>query len=292
MKELIDERSAEGALIASAMPDEARRGGAWLVAIDLDGTTINEAGQVSHAVKSELRRVEQAGHHLLITTGRSVATTLSVMKDIAMQPEYLVCSNGAVTLQRCEGAPGGYRRLRVSGFDASAVLDAVRTHLPSAQLAIEDEQGPYRYSHPFPPASTEPENVQTLVPFDALLSGNAVRVVVFAPAMEITEFRSIVERMHLSGVTYSLGWTSWLDIAAADVTKATAAEVVRADLGFHRNQVVAVGDGHNDIELLEWAAKYGRGVAMGQAPQELLAVASEITGSIEEDGLAQVLASL
>ncbi|MGZ5367090.1 MAG: HAD family hydrolase, partial [Aeromicrobium sp.] len=50
--------------------------------------------------------------------------------------------------------------------------------------------------------------------------------------------------------------------------------------------VLAVGDGHNDFEMLEWA---GRGVAMGHAPDRVKHIADDVTGSIEQDGLAQEL---
>mgnify|MGYP001756842431 FL=1 len=52
---------------------------------------------------------------------------------------------------------------------------------------------------------------------------------------------------------------------------------------------VAVGDGRNDIEMLRWA---GRGVAMGQAVEEVVAAADEVTGHVDEHGLATVLRSL
>ena len=52
---------------------------------------------------------------------------------------------------------------------------------------------------------------------------------------------------------------------------------------------MAVGDGRNDIEMLTWAR---RGVAMGQAPAEVIAAADEVTHSVFEDGAAHVLRSL
>jgi len=76
------------------------------------------------------------------------------------------------------------------------------------------------------------------------------------------------------------------------VNKATAMERVRRRLSIQRNRVMAVGDGHNDRELLAWAGAHGRGVAMGQAPAAVIAAASELTGSIDHDGLAQILATL
>jgi 5-amino-6-(5-phospho-D-ribitylamino)uracil phosphatase len=276
---------------ASAEPEVAVTDG-WLVAIDLDGTTIDEAGNASRDVVRQLRRVEQVGHHLLIATGRSATTTLPVLDRIGVRPEYIVCSNGAVILQRKAAAPSGYHRLHVTVFDASAVLEAVRAHLPEARIAVEDEDGIYRYTHPFPPATTGVTEGQVIVPFETLVSGRAVRVIAVMPDHDVTEFAAIVERMDLRGVTFSLGWTAWLDIAGEGITKAAAAERVRAALGIGRAHVMAVGDGFNDIEFLRWAGEFGRGVAMGHAPAALRAVATETTGTFAEDGLARVLATL
>ena len=61
---------------------------------------------------------------------------------------------------------------------------------------------------------------------------------------------------------------------------------VRGWLDIPRSRVMAVGDGRNDIDMLKWASEQGRGVAMGQAPEEVLAVSSERTGTDIDDGVA------
>ena len=126
---------------------------AWLVAIDLDGTTIDEAGDASRDVVGQLRRVERVGHHLLIATGRSATTTLPVLDRIGTRPEYVVCSNGAVILQRNAAAPAD-----ITGFTSRVSMPQRCwkrcAHLPEARIAVEDEDGVYRYTHPFPPATT------------------------------------------------------------------------------------------------------------------------------------------
>ena len=103
------------------------------------------------------------------------------------------------------------------------------------------------------------------------------------------EFSDTIEQIGLAGVTYSVGWTAWLDIAGAGVTKASALERLRGHLGIESHLTVAVGDGRNDIEMLGWAH---RGVAMGQAPEEVIAAANEVTASVLDDGAAHVLRSL
>lgn len=262
----------------------------WLVALDIDGTTLREDGSISDAVIEQVRRLEAAGHQVMLATGRSCATTIPVLEPLGITPEFLVCCNGAITLRRDPAAPGGYRRQWVESFDPTEVLQSIHTQLANARFAVEDEFGHYRYTEPFPDATIGLDSEH--VAFDELLNRSATRLVVASPDHDMEDFLAVVEKMGLHRVSYAIGWTAWLDIAADGVNKATAMERVRVELGIPRERVMAVADGRNDIELLSWAAEGGRGVAMGHSPAELLDVAGEVTGSVHEDGLAQVLATL
>ena len=262
----------------------------WLVALDIDGTTMHENGTISDGVLDQVRRLAAAGHEVMLATGRSSATTLPVLERLDITPRFVVCSNGAITLHRDPASPAGYRREWVETFDPTDVLMQIRSHLVGARYAVEDERGFYRYTEPFPDATIglDSEHVE----FDDLLRQDATRVVVISPDHDMEDFLQIVDRMGLNRVSYAIGWTAWLDIAPDGVNKATAMERVRAEFGIPRSRVMAVGDGRNDIEMLQWASVQGRGVAMGQAPHEVLAAAGEITGAVHEDGLALVLSSL
>jgi Cof subfamily protein (haloacid dehalogenase superfamily) len=262
----------------------------WLVALDIDGTTLHEDGTISDAVIRQIRRVAAAGHEIMLATGRSAASTLPVLDRLEITPRFIVCSNGAITLHRDADAPMGYRREWVETFNPSEVLLSIRSHLMNARYAVEDEHGYYRYTEPFPDATIgiDSEHVE----FEDLLSRDATRVVVVSPDHDMDDFLEVVEEMGLNRVSYAIGWTAWLDIAPDGVNKATAMERVRAELGIPRSRVMAVGDGRNDIDMLLWAGSQGRGVAMGQAPEDVLEAASELTVSVYDDGLAVVLSSL
>ena len=107
------------------------------------------------------------------------------------------------------------------------------------------------------------------------------------------EFLAAVELMGLHQVSYNVGWTAWLDIAPEGVNKSTALERVRVALEVPGERVIVAGDGRNDIEMLSWAASVGgRAVAMGQAPDDVTSVATEVTGTDLDDGLATALAAL
>ena len=262
----------------------------WLVALDIDGTTLHEDGTISDAVIRQVRRVADAGHEIMLATGRSAAATLPVLDRLEITPRFVVCSNGAITLHRDPDAPMGYRREWVETFDPSDVLLSIRSHLTSARYAVEDEHGYFRYTEAFPDASIGIDSEH--VDFDELLVHAATRVVVVSPDHDMEDFLQVVEKMGLNRVSYAIGWTAWLDIAPDGVNKATAMERVRAECGIPRSRVMAVGDGRNDIDMLIWAGAHGRGVAMGQAPEDVLDSASELTVSVHDDGLAVVLSSL
>ncbi|MCU1440926.1 MAG: family hydrolase [Rhodoglobus sp.] len=261
----------------------------WLIALDVDGTVLREDGVMNDAVVKAVGRVRDAGHEVMIATGRSVAMTMPILDRLGISPQYVVCSNGAITLKRDPDAPTGYARKYVETFDPSEVLTTIRGSLESANYAVEDETGMYLFTGYFPDGTLGA--VSEKVEFEQLLVTRATRVVVISPEHKIEDFLSVVERMGLHKVSYNVGWTAWLDIAPDGVNKSTALERVRETLGVPRSRVLAVGDGRNDIDMLEWAAAEGRGVAMGQAPTEVLAAANEITGTDLDDGVATLLAA-
>ncbi|MEQ1735483.1 MAG: HAD-IIB family hydrolase [Rhodoglobus sp.] len=267
----------------------ASRAERWLIALDIDGTVLLENGSINAPVVQAVGRVRDAGHELMLATGRSVAMTLPILERLGIEPEYVVCSNGAITLKRDPNATTGYRREFVETFDPTEVLRTIRSSLEAANCAVEDERGHYRYTGEFPNGTLG--NVSEKVTFDDLLIPRATRVVVISPEHRIEDFLTVVEEMGLHKVSYNVGWTAWLDIAPDGVNKATALEKVRELLGIPRTRVMAIGDGRNDIDMLEWASAEGRGVAMGQSPDEVREVANEFTASDLDDGVALILSA-
>lgn len=259
----------------------------WFFAVDIDGTLVHENGAITDAVRGAVGELIAQGHELVLATGRSMAETLPELERFAITPEYIVCANGSISLRRDASAPMGYLREVVETFDPADVLAKIRPHLKDFHYAVEDETGLFRYTEPFP-ATTMGLNSQQ-VSFEELMTHRATRVIVHSPDHEIEEFLELVERIGLHSVTYSIGWSAWLDIAPDGVNKSKALERVRKKLGIPRTRVFAIGDGRNDIDMLTWASEQGRSVAMGQAPPEVQAVADSVTGSIEADGAALAL---
>lgn len=268
---------------AAEQRSRARR----LVALDIDGTLVDHDGTMSEAVREAARAAVAAGHEIILATGRSLGATMPIARQIGLESGFAVCSNGGVTVAWDPQQADGYRVLAKRTFSPRTALSALRDELPGAMYAVETADGGFLSTLSFQDASF---GIQARsVEFDELLDAEAVRVVVRSQEVPVEEFEAAVALIGLHGVTYSVGWSSWLDIAAAGVTKATALEELRAELGIEPANTVAVGDGFNDVEMLTWA---GRGVAMGQAAPEVQQAADEVTGSVAEDGASDVLRSL
>lgn len=278
----MNENTRTGAANTRVTTDKKR-----LIALDVDGTLVDHEGHMSEKVREAAQAVVDAGHEVMIATGRSLNATLPIIQKIGMRCGYSVCSNGAVTIRVDTDLPDGYKILNRVTFDPKAALEALREELPTAKYALEDDQGNFLSTERFQDASFGIE--AQAVDFNTLLDATAVRVVVFSSETEPNDFARAIRAVGLHGVTYSVGWTSWLDIAAAGVTKASALEDLRQELDVDPSRTVAIGDGRNDVEMISWAA---RGVAMGQAPEEVVDVANEVTASVYDDGAASVLRSL
>jgi len=156
--------------------------------------------------------------------------------------------------------------------------------VPEALVAVEEVGVGYRVNRAFPKGEITGKIILDEV--DRMVSQPVTRVVVRAPDHDREEFSALVEDLGLDGTNYYIGYTAWLDLAPEGVSKASGLEEVCRRIGLTAADVLAVGDGNNDVEMLQWA---GRGVAMGQAPEDLLAVADHVTGTVEDDGLADEL---
>ncbi|WIA96119.1 MULTISPECIES: HAD family hydrolase [unclassified Curtobacterium] len=274
-----------GAGAGLAAPARTKR---WLVALDVDGTTMREDGVITEPVAAAVRAAEAAGHEVMLSTGRSEGMTIPLLDRIGIRPKYVVCANGALILGRRED--GSYERVHVERFDPTEVLQTIHGALVDAAFGVEDETGHFLLSGNFPDDTMTVSGEH--VPFEQLLGVEATRVVVISPGHDTEDFLQVVERMGLHKVSYSVGWTSWLDIAPEGVTKATAMERVREWLDIPRSRVMAAGDGRNDIDMLRWASTSGRGVVMGQAPSDVVDAGNELTGGVADDGLAAALDAL
>ena len=262
-----------------------------LVALDIDGTLlkwVEGSGmtheEVSPRVLAAVRRAHAAGAHIVLSSGRSPhgMTPIADLVDLMGHDGdrlWIVASNGAVLFRYLPGGP--LEVVHEETFDAGPAVLAILAQHPTARVAIEERGLGYRVSTLFPEGELTGEMIVTSVA--DMVDRPVSRVIIRDPDASADDFVALAANLGLHGTDYVVGWTAWLDLTPVGVSKASGLEHVCTQLGLTSADVLAIGDGRNDIEMLRWA---GRGVAMGQAVAPVIEAADDVTASVADDGVA------
>lgn len=250
-----------------------------MVALDIDGTLVDSAGNMPDEIHAAVRRVVEAGTPVVLATGRGWLATQPVFEMLALPHCWSICSNGAMAVKNPP-----FELVHEVLFDPTETIQRVSEILPNARLCVERNLVRYA-SRPFPEGELEGE--VHIVSLDELTSQPVSRLIIREPESDGEPvFGELISELGMHDVSYFVGWSAWLDIAPKGIHKATGLQMVCDDLGIAPADVLAIGDGYNDVEMLQWA---GRGVAMGQAPSEVQAAADAVTGDFAQLGTAQEL---
>ncbi len=259
-----------------------------LIAIDIDGTLCAEgtnlelAGPdaVSPAVRAALTAAVEAGAQVVVCSGRTVLGVRPFLASLRLSTGWVICSNGAVLVDAATSEVAS-----AVTFDPAEPARLLRTLIPDGIFLTEVVGVGNRATAPLD--VTEFFGATTVVDFDTLIGSTTPRMSMLWPGHDYAELAAALAGVEIPGVHYSLANTeACLMATPPGVTKGTALESLRERLGIATADTMAVGDGFNDVEMLAWAA---HGVAMGQAPERVRAIADEVTASVDEDGLARAL---
>lgn len=251
-----------------------------LVALDIDGTlTPVGSNDISPAVQAAVTRVTEHGAKVVLCTGRSLIGTTPVAPQLPAS--LAVCSNGAVWWD-----PATNEILKHTTFDPGPTIKTLQALLPGTVFAVEQTGVGNLSLGRFLPGDLW--GVTTEAGFDEIAATPTARLVMRWLDRTPAELAFAVRELELPGVSWHVDHTEpWLTAVPEGVTKGSALEELRHELGIGAEDTLAIGDGSNDIQMLQWAAC---GIAMGQAPARVQAVADAVTGTVVEDGVVQALA--
>ncbi|MFC4808650.1 Cof-type HAD-IIB family hydrolase [Paenibacillus sp. GCM10023250] len=236
------------------------------IALDIDGTLLNERGEVSRATRDALHQASERGYLVILASGRPVDQLLPVMKELELSTP-MVCANGAQNWL----APG--RLLSERQLEASWVRRLRKAAEEHGVLHWGHAREGSYYSNaglPFP----EPE--------EAAWFSFAVE----SPDQEVmARIRTIVHEWR-DQVEVSRANPHQCEINARDVSKASGVAELAWQCGIPMEQVIAAGDGMNDAAMIQAA---GLGIAMGNAEDELKRLAKRVGPTNAEDGAALIV---
>ncbi|HLI24452.1 MAG TPA: HAD family hydrolase, partial [Acidimicrobiales bacterium] len=257
-----------------------------LVATDLDGTLLGPEGRIGARTRRALAAARQAGIAVVPVTGRPPQALWPVIDGAELGP-LAVCSNGAVLVDL-----DGRRVLEVqaiAGEVAVRLIEAVRQAVPGVLLAT-DNLDDFTYEQGFFDGPVEWEErlveVEDIAP---TITADCLKLIGRRPGWTARQLICALEVCLADEARVTTSGLDWVDIGALQVTKAWAMDRVCQRLGIGVHQVVAVGDNHNDLPVLAWAAT---AMAPANAIAEVRALASRILPSNAEEGVAVLLEEL
>lgn len=267
-----------------------------LIAIDIDGTLLDSHGRLPEANRAAIAQALDRGVRVVIATGRSFHFALQALEGI---PEAitLILHNGAIARER-----GGHTLLRrlLPRQAAVAVLDVTAAWREHAAVVFDRPLGGQLvydrmdWTHPNRSGFKE-RNEATLLEVPRLEDALVEDPVQIAFNGGVATMRAIVEhlaalplasQLEVALTEYPQRDFSMVDVCAAGISKGTGLAEVARIVGVPRSDVMAVGDNHNDRDMLEWA---GTGVVMGNADPELRHAGFHQTGTNDEAGLAAAI---
>ncbi|HEV2114814.1 MAG TPA: Cof-type HAD-IIB family hydrolase [Terriglobales bacterium] len=264
-----------------------------LLAIDIDGTLLNSQFQIPSANLEALRHAHEAGVEIILVTGRRHTFALPIAQQLGFDL-WLISSNGAVTrslsgelfhrdllpvatARQLVAAMREYRGNTVLTFDTETkgalVLERMDELTGSIQRWLEKNMQFIDFVVPI-------EKALVSDPVQAMFCGTIERM---RGALQTLADSGLGERITVLRTEYPLRDLCIVDVLNQDCSKGHALERWASYRGIPREQVMAIGDNYNDIEMLVFA---GIPVIMGNASPELRGRGWMVTGLHDEAGVA------
>ena len=258
-----------------------------LLVLDIDGTLINRSGIVSPQDREVLDRVRDAGVRVALSTGRSFRACTRLLDSLSLD-SYHIFFDGALV-----GTHDLSEEIYVMPLEKSLVkevVEFVRELKMDLELfsATEYFAGRETWStetyRRFFSVEAKIVDFPQLYETERIIKGGLVTIDAEEEDKAAAFQRWFDGRLQLSRArTPAYPGVTFNNILAPHVSKGKALEALAAHFGLSLEEVMAVGDGSNDISLIKTS---GLGIAMGNATEELKEVADYVTMDIEEDGLA------
>ena len=251
-----------------------------LIALDLDGTVLNNTHNVTEKVCLALRQIVERGIHVVLASSRPPRSVLDIARYIGTKNP-VVALGGAVVAKQNEDL-FVVERATITQKDANKIVALCRQYDLTFNLYSKwdwyVDRLDNRVQNEIEIIGFEPKIVTEIEQLEC----EPEKILIMGESDSLHTFHHQISQQDLN-IDTSFSKSTYYEITAANISKATALSYVCQQLNVLNSATIAVGDNFNDLDMLEWA---DLGVAMNNAPDKLKAVADLIIGSNDEDGVA------
>ena len=255
-----------------------------LIAADMDGTLLNDDSELSERTKIAITKTAQTGVLFVAATGRAMQGVENINALFGRDMPFIILNGASAVMGKSREVL--FRKymdpvLAKEVYDIGISRDIPIVLWTDKHLWVSRE---YKATSDYQRAYTA--DMKIIRDMDELKDEGIYKMIWFDTADNVSRFQ-IEMNEHFGGkLNCHSSRPIFLEFVSPDADKGSAMAEIGKIYGIDRSEMIAVGDGFNDISMLKYA---GLGVAMGNAPDEIKAVCGHVTLSNNEDGVAAVI---
>lgn len=260
------------------------RGKYKLIAVDMDGTLLDSRGMISDKTVRTVRRAVDAGILFTVCTGRAIQGVEKYNALLQLKGPF-IAYNGAMIVD-AESRETLFEQGLLRSDAAKIIELGLRYDTTMCIWAGSQLYGNRlnRRIHTYKKLSgVEPVLAEN---FDELLDKGITKILWYDDEKRIQEAVSGLSADLFTEVTYCTSQPFFLEFFNSKVSKAKAMEKIGEICGIGREEMIAIGDGLNDLDMIQYA---GLGIAMGNADAEVRRHAQFVTATNDEDGVRKAI---
>ena len=264
-----------------------------LIAIDMDGTLLNSKKQLLEETKQYFKNFHNKNTEtlLVLCTGRPETGIRPYLKDLGYLEEnhYIISQNGANIYESQTG-----KRVMDAFVDSAAIqkwIELGKKHGISVMGAGVD----YYYSFDEDPTEWMEFDVKLVsgmlkrIPTKESLNTDFYKILLMGDEEQLNEFETFIPQDWRDEFYVVRSQKYLVEVLTKGVNKAFGLEKLAQKLNIEPSEIAAIGDAANDIEMLEYA---GLAIAMGNASEEVKAIADIVTDTNENNGVIKAIYKL
>lgn len=260
-----------------------------LIAVDMDGTILNEEGNLTPRTEAALKRAAASGITVVSATGRMYPSARPILRQIGVTTP-CIFFNGAQIRNPATDETVYERTLGIAL--TAELLSFYRENNWYIQIYHDDKLFVADDSDERCKYYEKTSRIKAVPLGKSFWDYGVASIKMLGIAFESDVYRAMVEKTadRFGNRLYTAtSWGSFIEMVHPQVNKARALASVAKSLGVGQRDVMAFGDGENDVEMLAWA---GVGVAMGNASERVRGRADVIAPDNDSDGVAVIIEKL
>jgi len=255
-----------------------------LVAVDIDGTLLNSQGIITDKTRSSIQKAVDKGIVFSICTGRPIQGVERFNSLLDLDSPYITYNGAMIVMGRSKEI------LYEQGLSAEAAR-SIMSWGKKFQTTIMVWSNNQLYASELNARAHDYKKLSGVEPLliddeKTLIHNGVTKILWYDDIDKIDLYQGLLKNALFDNVNYYTSKPTFLEFVDKRVSKANAMEKLGTHFGISSEEMIAIGDGFNDLSMIEYA---GMGVAMGNAPQAIRDKANFVTLTNDEDGIAYAL---